>query len=109
MANVGEAGHILDDGQIRPSRVPFSVAQLVEAGQITRDEIYTHPRRNEIYRALGDARISEDEIDVFSHRLQPGDSLLLCSDGLWDFVRDPDIAAIVGKEGMDPQAACKAW
>ncbi len=110
VANVGDSrAYVWHDGQISPITKDHSlVAQLVEAGQITRDEIYTHPRRNEIYRALGDARISEDEIDVFSHRLQPGDSLLLCSDGLWDFVRDPDIAAIVGKEGMDPQAACKA-
>lgn len=110
VANVGDSrAYVWHDGKISPITKDHSlVAQLVEAGQITQEDIYTHPRRNEIYRALGDARISDEEVDVFSHRLQPGDSLLLCSDGLWDFVRDPAIEAIVGKEGMDPQHACEA-
>ncbi len=110
VANVGDSrAYVWHDGNISPITKDHSlVAQLVEAGQITRDEIYSHPRRNEIYRALGDARITDDEVDVFSHRLQPGDSLLLCSDGLWDFVRDPEIAAIVGQEGMDPQHGAQA-
>ena len=110
VANVGDSrAYVWHDGQISPITKDHSlVAQLVEAGQITRDEIYTHPRRNEIYRALGDARIGEDEVDVFSHRLQPGDSLLLCSDGLWDFVRDPDISSILSSSDNDPQSLANA-
>jgi len=109
VANVGDSrAYVWHSGKISPITKDHSlVAQLVEAGQIEPEDIYTHPRRNEIYRALGDARISEEEVDVYSHRLQPGDSLLLCSDGLWDFVRDPDIAAVVSKEDMGPQEACK--
>jgi serine/threonine protein phosphatase PrpC len=77
------------------------------AGQIKPEDIYTHPRRNEIYRALGDSRLTEEEIDVYSERLRPGDGLLLCSDGLWDFVRDPDIAATLASLG-DPQSISQA-
>jgi PPM family protein phosphatase len=108
VANVGDSrAYLLREGKLSTLTVDHSlVMQLVLAGQITIDDIYTHPRRNEIYRALGDSRISEDEVDVFEHRLQPGDGLLLCSDGLWDFVRDPAIEKIVTGGDPSPQAAC---
>jgi PPM family protein phosphatase len=105
VANVGDSrAYVWQGGQLSPlTRDHSLVAQLVTAGQIAPDDIYTHPRRNEIYRALGDARLSEAEVDVFSHQLKPGDGVLLCSDGLWDFVRDPAIAAIVAEhQNADP-------
>ena len=63
---------------------------------------------NEIYRALGDPRLTVEEVDIYHHRLQPGDAILLCSDGLWDFVRDPEIPNVLGELEHDPQAACRA-
>jgi protein phosphatase len=110
VANVGDSRtYMWRDGQLAVITHDHSlVAQLVAAGQIAPDDIYTHPRRNEIYRALGDARLTMEEVDIFTRRLQPGDMVLLCSDGLWDFVRDPDINAILteGSE-KDPQAVCQ--
>jgi serine/threonine protein phosphatase PrpC len=106
VANVGDSRAYLwhDDGLQVITRDHSLVMQLVMAGQIKLEDIYTHPRRNEIYRALGDPRLTEDEIDVYSQHLRPGDGVLLCSDGLWDFVRDPDIAGILASPGSDPQA-----
>ncbi len=105
IANVGDSrAYLWHEDELQVITHDHSlVMQLVAAGQLTIDEIYTHPRRNEIYRALGDARLTEDEIDIFALRLRPGDGLLLCSDGLWDFVRDPDIAAVLAAPGADPQ------
>jgi protein phosphatase len=47
------------------------------------------------------------EIDFFTQWLRPGMRLLLCSDGLWEMVRDNEITRIM-RATPDPQAACDA-
>jgi serine/threonine protein phosphatase PrpC len=76
------------------------VALMVEHGVITREEMYSHPKRNQIYRCLGDK--ASVEVDDFVVPLRINDILLLCSDGLWEMVRDVDIEQIIASSGPHP-------
>jgi protein phosphatase len=56
-------------------------AELARQGVIEDDQIAGHARSNVLTRAVGIK--DEVEVDLFDWILQPGDKLLLCSDGLW--------------------------
>ncbi len=96
-ANVGDSrGYLYRDGKLEQITEDHSLAwRLVQAGQLTREEIRSFDRRNEIYRSLGDDR--HMEVDLFSLKLRPHDVVLLCSDGLWEMVNEEDVK---GKPGI---------
>jgi serine/threonine protein phosphatase PrpC len=77
------------------------VQHLVDEGQITPEEAATHPQRSIITRAIGVSR--DIEVDTVSLELDPGDQLLLCSDGLTGVISDADIAAELSR-GDDADA-----
>ena len=106
IANVGDSRvYLLDQGQLRQITNDHSlVASLVAAGEITPEEVYTHPQRNIITRSLG-TRL-DIEVDLFTKELHPSDSLMLCSDGLWEMVRDNEIREVV-LEADGAQSACE--
>jgi PPM family protein phosphatase len=79
------------------------VAELVAAGELTPDQARSHPAKNEVLQAVGMPDGFEPSINTAS--LDPGDRVLLCSDGLWESLSDQEISAIVGSEGSMRQIA----
>ncbi|WP_245516508.1 PP2C family protein-serine/threonine phosphatase [Methylobacterium segetis] len=86
------------------SRDHTEVQQLIDAGTLTSEEARTWPRRNVITRAVGVR--PEPEIELSSGVLEPGDTFLICSDGLTGHAEPEDIRARL--DGAEPQAACDA-
>jgi protein phosphatase len=107
IANVGDSRtYLLRDNQLQQITKDHSlVARLVENGQISPDEIYTHPQRNVIYRSLGQNQ--QVQIDTFIETVLPGDFLLLCSDGLWEMIHDNKYIAELIVSSTDPAEACQ--
>lgn len=106
IANVGDSRtYLYRNGELTVLTRDHSLVQrLVEEKQIEPDDVYTHPQRNLIYRSLGAGHKSVDA-DVFHEPLQQGDTLLLCSDGLWEMVRPKSLLSVFQKE-HDPKKMC---
>ena len=96
--NVGDSrAYLISRRGIRQiTRDHSLVEDLVEMGAISRDQARTHPRRNVITRALGSPEPVEG--DIFEFTLQPGEVLLLCSDGLSNTVEDEQLQQICLEE-----------
>lgn len=71
------------------------VMELVKMGSITMEQASLHPKRNVITRAVGIRDCVE--ADCVVERLEKGDLLLLCSDGLTNMIKEDEIAEILGK------------
>ncbi len=97
-ANIGDSRiyHYSEGTLTQVSRDHSYVQELVDSGYITPAQAAVHPKRNIITRAIGTS--GKETADIFAGDWQPGDILLLCTDGLTSGLGDMDIARILSEE-----------
>lgn len=95
LANVGDSrAYRLRNGELEQMTRDHSlVAELVRNGQITETEAQHHPQRNIVTRSLGTAQMSDPDISCFD--VGDGDLVLLCTDGLTNFVQATEMAEML--------------
>jgi len=105
VANVGDSrGYLLRQGELSQVTVDHSLVQeLVDDGRLSPEDAERHPQRSVITRALGID--PEVEFDLFTYKLQVGDRLLLCSDGLSDVVEPTQIRNVLLRVRSPQKAA----
>jgi len=94
VANVGDSRLYIINSGIRQITVDHSlVEEMVRMGGINREQAREHQDKNIITRAIG----AEDElkIDFFQVKLEKGDFILLCSDGLTNMIEDEEIRMLL--------------
>jgi serine/threonine protein phosphatase PrpC len=109
-AHIGDSRvyHLRHGKILERTRDHSHVELLLREGKITEEELPTHPMRNFVECCLGgDPAIPEMTVSG-RHELQPGDVLLLCTDGIWANLRDADIAGFFREDNQELRAWLEA-
>ena len=106
IGHVGDSrAYMVENGRPRLLTRDHSYSwRLVEIGQITPEEAMEHPKRNQLWNAVGQGNNLVIEIDTYP---QPhGGHLLICSDGLWGEVPESELSSAVALY-EEPNQACE--
>ena len=100
VANVGDSRLYVIQEHIRQVTKDHSLVQeMVRMGELKQEEARNHPDKNIITRALGAERTVD--IDFFDLKLEPGSTILMCSDGLSNMVEDARIEEVILNPDME--------
>ena len=103
VVHAGDSRCYICDGKLtRVTKDHSFVQELVDSGRITENEAKTHPERNYITRALGVAE--HIDLDFNTVPVTQNVKILICSDGLYNFVGDEEIEAILCTCGVEEAA-----
>lgn len=108
LAHVGDSrAYRLRGGQLELLTEDHTwVNEQVVAGFLSKEQARDHPLKNVVTRALGGE--TEVAVDVREIAMEPGDTLLLCSDGLTTMLDDQEIEECLRKSAEELDCACKA-
>ena len=103
--NVGDSrGYCVDGDGIRQVTTDHSLVQMMVArGELTPERAKTYPGKNVITRAIGTEPVVD--CDIFHKKLDKGDCVLLCTDGLSNMIDDQEILFEVA-HGVDRKQCC---
>lgn len=106
-AHVGDSRLYLVRGSTisRLTRDHSYVGRLVESGVLRSDEAERHPQRHILTAALGAGAEIVADTPLNPIDLEQDDVLVLCTDGLWSLIHEPEIMDIVSKKAAS--AACR--
>jgi len=95
VANVGDSRlYVVNESSITQITADHSlVEELIRSGKLDRREARNHPDKNKITRAVG--VFPKVDVDFFETKVAPGDTVLLCTDGLSNMVEDDEIKRII--------------
>lgn len=107
-AHIGDSRLYLSRGKelSRLTRDHSYVGRLVETGIVRAEDAESHPQRHILTAALGSGREISPDTPEQPIRLQKGDQLILCTDGLWSVVGEQEISRAV--QNHSPSDACQA-
>ena len=97
LAHVGDSrAYLLRNGQLQQLSEDHTLVQeQLRAGLLTKKQAAKHPQRHWLSRNLGAEEKANP--DFAKYKLEQGDTVLLCSDGLWNEVSDQEMATVLGK------------
>jgi serine/threonine protein phosphatase PrpC len=87
------------------------VGEREDAGELSEQAAMSHPRRNEVYRDVGsEAHGANDEgfIDIIRAPFEPDAAILICSDGLTDYVPAATIVRTIQRHRGRPHDVARA-
>lgn len=101
-AHVGDSRlyHFRRGQVVTRTRDHTSIEQLHQSGLLTEEEMTTHPRRSYLMQSVG-GNSSPTVTLGDPARLEPGDLLLLCTDGLWEANTSTGLASALAGESLD--------
>jgi PPM family protein phosphatase len=107
-AHVGDSRLYLirPDAITRLTRDHSYVGRLVESGIVRSEDAQSHPQRHILTAALGSGKEILPDVSEHPVEIHPGDKIMLCTDGLWSVVSEPELADTV--RSNPPAQACRA-
>jgi PPM family protein phosphatase len=107
IAHAGDSrAYLFSNGDLRQLTNDHTVvAELVRRGDLSPDAAAGHRFRHVVTNVLGGSQPGA-RVELHKLDLEPGDVLLLCTDGLTEMVKDDRIAAVLA-DGDDPSSMCE--
>ena len=104
IAHAGDSrAYLVSDGKLRQVTKDHSVVQeLVDSGEITREQAMDHPQKNLITRALGVEEIVK--VDFTVEDIEGDETLLICTDGLTNEVTEDEILRVLSEKPFEEVA-----
>lgn len=105
VVHIGDSrAYLFHDGNLRRLTRDHTLAQrLADQGAIAQDEVESHPQRHVLTRVVGGSG-GWFRAEIHHTRLSPGDTVLVCTDGLSGTVSEEDVAEILGRHTTSEEA-----